>query len=341
MFKFIILSGMSIMALALNVIAPIPVAADNLDDEWALIWSDEFDSPEMNPDKWKYSPRSSSTWNRLIANGDARQLVNKFENGCYDSYCIPTPTELTDESQKMISGAISTQDLFYLTGGKIEARIKTTPHKGNFPAFWMMPQGATNGWPQCGEIDIWEQIDDNNTTYHTIHSGWEHQTFGKPTQIAPPRGGTSWCDQADWHVYTLEWDQNSLRWYVDNNLVFTYQNMHFSDENYPEDITWPFNKPYYIILNQSVGNGSWAANFDPKFTYKTSFDYVRCYQKKDALDYYTRDKGHVTTLGEIMSNDTAPTEYFDLQGRTVDSDNLTPGLYLKRTGSVTTKILIK
>lgn len=311
------------------------------DSEWTLIWSDEFDAPEMNTDKWKYCSRSSSTWSRLIAKKDARGFVNKFEDGYYNSYCIPKPAEVINESQKMISGAINSQGLFYLTGGRIEARIKTTPHTGNFPAFWMMPQEASGGWPQCGEIDIWEQIDNKNTTYHTVHTGWEYQSFGKPSQIAPPRGGTGSFDQTEWHVYTLEWDQNSLRWYVDNKHVFTYQNMHFSDENYPEDITWPFNKPFYIILNQSVGNGGWAANFDPEFTYKTSFDYVRCYQKKDALDYYTKNDGHVTTIDKVERDHNETTEYFDLQGRKVYSQNLKTGLYIKRKGSVTSKVLIR
>lgn len=45
---------------------------------------------------------------------------------------------------------------------------------------------------------------------------------------------------------------------------------------------WPFDKEFYIILNQSVGNGSWAADADVTHTYATHFDWVRVYQKKSS-----------------------------------------------------------
>ena len=36
---------------------------------------------------------------------------------------------------------------------------------------------------------------------------------------------------------------------------------------------------FYLILNQSVGNGAWAANADVNHTYETTFDWIRVYQK--------------------------------------------------------------
>ena len=45
---------------------------------------------------------------------------------------------------------------------------------------------------------------------------------------------------------------------------------------------WPFDKEFYIILNQSVGNGSWAQNADITHTYQMDVDWVRVYQKKSA-----------------------------------------------------------
>ena len=45
---------------------------------------------------------------------------------------------------------------------------------------------------------------------------------------------------------------------------------------------WPFDHPFYIILNQSVGMNTWASNPDPSFEYESQVDYVRVWQLKNA-----------------------------------------------------------
>lgn len=42
-----------------------------------------------------------------------------------------------------------------------------------------------------------------------------------------------------------------------------------------------------------------------------------------------------------VDNADAPVEYFNLQGMSVNADNLTPGIYIKRQGTETSKIVIK
>lgn len=315
------------------------------DSEWTKIWGDEFSSDKMDTRRWSYHPRYGATWNRLIANTLKEQkLVNVFADGCYNAYCIPTPEEFTAETQPMISGAIySAGGKFTVKYGKIEARLKTNPHIGNFPAFWMMPV-TDPGWPRGGEIDIWEQIDTANQSHHTVHSGWTgwraYLNWPAPGKNSPTSTAGIYNDATQWHVYAIEWDAEEIRWYVDGRQVFSYRNQHYSEEgtNYTADITWPFNKEFYIILNQSVGNGSWAKNPDTSFTYLTQFDYVRVYQKKkdggsftrqiknngDDPDFYTP----LTTNDIKQVTEEAPDSpiYFDLQGRRVA--NPTKGLYI-------------
>lgn len=318
---------------------------ETAESEWTAIWADEFDGSDLNTDNWQYHPRYGSTWNKRIATGDERPYVNKFVNGHYESYSIATPAEFTNESQNIITGAIYSHNRFYLTGGRIECRLRTRGHSGNFPAFWMMPSKSSYGWPKDGEIDIWEQIDDSFITYHTIHSGWTYKSFGNVSKSSPQSSGSTQADPNLWHVYTLEWDADEyLKWYVDGKLVFTYKNQHWSEGQYTEDITWPFGKAFYVILNQSVGDGSWARDGDPTFEYLTEFDYVRAYQKKDKLNYYTTETGLVTANPEITADvnqlyDGTP-EYFNLQGIRIDTSALTPGLYIEKRGTHTRKILI-
>ena len=242
---------------------------------WRYVWGDEFDSPEgayarPNPTKWGNQGRTGATWARFIADHDS---VSFIRDGYYHARCIKNPDKESD-NVAMISGNITSRNLYSFQYGRVEARIKTTRHTGNFPAFWMMPQDNTGGWPTCGEIDIWEQIDNQNRAHHTVHSNWTYN-LGKKNN--PQSSANEWADMDAWHVYALEWDENQLRWYVDGQQVFSYAKK-ASDEDALSKGQWPFDKAFYIILNQSVGNGSWAAKPDESFTYETLFDYVRVYQ---------------------------------------------------------------
>lgn len=342
--------------------------------EWTKVWGDEFNSGKRDTKRWQYSTRAGSTWNRYVASGARQQrIVNTFENGCYNSHCIPTPAEFTTETQPMISGAICSDQKFSITYGKIEARIKTTPHKGNFPAFWMMPSYSElgdlglSGWPRDGEIDIWEQIDDQDKAHHTVHSGWtgyrQYCGWEAPQQKSPTSSASEYCDATTWHVYALEWDAEELRWYVDGKQVFSYRNMHYSEPgsaHYVEKVTWPFDKHFYIILNQSVGNGTWAQSADLTYHYQTAFDYVRVYQKKAEKAYETKIKDNgddpeffvpakgvdeeessIAEVGMDAEDENAPVEYFDLNGRRVGRSGMIPGIYIEKQGSKASKVIIR
>ena len=341
----------SIDASKLNGDILITGSFDPADDcEWEHIWGDEFNGTELDMDKWSYHPRYNAAWNRFIAQGDECPVVNKIGDGVYTAYCIPTPDEFKPaEKKEMISGAIYTASKFYCLNGYVEARIKTLPHKGNFPAFWMMPTTSMN-WPQAGEIDIWEQINTENKAYQTIHSAWANPgdtNLGQPEKPSPTKSGNCTVDPAEYHIYALEWTQEALKFYVDGKLNFTYKNTHYSDPIYTEFLAWPFSKPFYIICNQSVGNGSWAAAPDTEFTYHTEFDYVRVYQRKDQLDYYSKADGKVSGIESVKVFEETefdpekPIEYYSLQGIRVNGNNLTPGIYILRQGTLAAKQIVK
>ena len=53
--------------------------------------------------------------------------------------------------------------------------------------------------------------------------------------------------------------------------------------------------------------------------------------------YFTKS----STSVEDVEAETAEPEYYNLQGIRVAADNLTPGIYIRRIGSKTDKILVK
>ena len=244
-------------------------------EEYKLVFADEFDGEDgslPNSDYWHNSTREHPTWKRFTsqtAEGQARTAF--LRDGKLVTRCIAN--DIPEEgSVEMISGAIESSDKVYYNYGRIEGRLRTTPHVGNFPAFWLMPQDNSAGWPTAGEIDLWEQIDTENKTYHTVHT---HVTYdlGK----AKPNSGSAYTNSADYHIISMEWEPTLLTWYVDGERAFSYAKS--TDQTLLDQGQWPFDKPFYVILNQSVGNNTWAKNCDVSFQYETLFDYVRIYQK--------------------------------------------------------------
>lgn len=267
------------------------------DAEYLLVFSDEFNTTEREqPDgnKWMRCQRYGSTWNRWLSNSEE---VIYLEDGQLVARAIPNPDQKTDPVP-MITGGIKTMGKFGFTYGKVECRALNNPWIGNFPAIWMMPEDQSAGWPDCGEIDIWEVIDAQATSFHTIHSNWTYDLGHKNE----PQSSFSTGIRLDrYHTYGLEWDESSLKWYVDGVHVGTYRKS--TDDSHLAQGQWPFDKHFHLILNQSVGNGSWAANADVTHTYETRFDWIRVYQKR----------GQQNTYGTVDIAQPSATPNFDME----------------------------
>lgn len=242
--------------------------------EWQLVFSDEFNAVDYSQpvdEKWMRCQRYGATWNRWLS--DSEEVVY-LKNGNLVARAIPNP-DTENDPVPMITGGIKSNNRFGFTYGYVEARIFSNAWRGNFPAFWMMPEDQSAGWPDCGEIDIWEAIDTDGRSYHTIHSNW---TYDLGYTNNPQSSFNTGVTYDRYHTYGLEWNANTLIWYVDGREVGRYEkSTNLSNLNQGQ---WPFDKHFHLILNQSVGNGSWAANADVTHTYETLFDWVRVYQKK-------------------------------------------------------------
>lgn len=283
-----------------------------------LAFGDEFNATDIDTEKWSVSPRYGATWNRFISSHPA---VAFHQDGSLVCRGIKNDGIDPDDTAEFLSGALQTSKSYGLMHGYVEARILTTPHVGNFPAFWLMPMDQKDGWPTCGEIDIWETIDMQNKAYQTVHSKWT-ATLGNTGN--PTSSFNQNCKQeAEWHTYGLKKEADKLTWYIDGAQVATYSKS--TEANALNQGQWPFDKPFYIIVNQSVGNGAWAAWYDPEFVYETRFDWVRAYEANPNVGI-----NDITVQGNT-GNDAL----YDLSGRRAKGNH--PGLYIQNGKKVIKK----
>lgn len=243
-------------------------------DDYVLVFSDEFSQANGSPPNasvWSCPPRGNAIWSRWISN---HSKVVYIKNGCLVCRAIPNKYERTDTA-KMLTGAVYSKDKFEFQYGKVEVRMRTNQLKGNFPAAWM---GKTHKQdPKTyGEIDIVEVFGDERSSNHCIHSQYTVSTLqhGLKNTFRNP------IDVSKWHVYGIEWTPTYVLWKVDGKTVGYFEKA--KDEESLMKHQWTFDYPFFLLLNQSVGDGSFERLQYPnvKRVYETRFDWIRVYQKR-------------------------------------------------------------
>ena len=175
----------------------------------------------------------------------------------------------TLEQGNYFSGRITTKDKMEFQYGTIEVRAKLPKGLGVWPAIWMLGHDIDNvHWPSCGEIDIMEYVgrmpNQIHTTLHTKDSyGVSNNT--KVSSIENIEEG--------FHVYKLDWNADRIQFLIDDNIVYT-----FSPENKTQEV-WPFDKPFYLIINFAVGGyfGGFEVD-DSIFPQEFIIDYIKVYE---------------------------------------------------------------
>ncbi|OFX90007.1 MAG: hypothetical protein A2W99_08380 [Bacteroidetes bacterium GWF2_33_16] len=239
---------------------------------YELVWNDEFNYSGL-PDStlWSFEEGGGGWGNNELQYYTSKRIENAYVENGY----------LTIEARKENYGGrnyTSARLITYPNGhswkyGKIEARIKLPYGQGIWPAFWMLGNGIFEGtsWPGCGEIDIMEMIGGgegkDDVIYGTMHYDDNgHAEYGDSYQL--PDG--IFAD--NFHVFTLEWTQTQLKWYMDG--------IKYHEASITPSYLTEFQKEFFILLNIAVG-GNWPGSPDAStiFPQKMVIDYVRVYQQ--------------------------------------------------------------
>lgn len=253
---------------------------------WTLVWQDEFDGEAIDRDKWTFDIGGGG-W----GNNEWQFYTDRPENiRLEDGLLVIEAHAEKFMGRNYTSARLKTQDISTWTYGRFEARMKLPYGNGIWPAFWLLGADINQkGWPASGEIDILEHIGRQPThVYATVHGPGYSGGNGVGGFTTFPSGSLS----DEFHVFTLEWDPQEMRWYVDGQQYFSLT---------PADLpgAWVFDHPFFIILNLAVG-GNWPGYPDEStvFPQTLQVDYVRVYQRPELLGDNPASPG-VMHLGEI------------------------------------------
>lgn len=233
-------------------------------DSKQIIFEDHFDGTTLNESSWNYELGDGCP-NCGWGNNE-RQLYTKENVSVRDGNLVITATK---DSALYHSGRITTANKVEFQYGTIEVRAKLPLGQGLWPAIWMLGNDiGTIGWPSCGEIDIMEYVGKNPHEIHTtLHTQASHGNSinTKVTTIETIEDGS--------HVYKCNWTKDKIEFFIDGSLVYTF-NPEIKNDN-----TWPFDKPFYILLNLAIGGNFGGPEVDDSiFPKEFIIDYVKVYK---------------------------------------------------------------
>lgn len=232
-----------------------------------LTWSEEFDGAALDSDTWTYE----------LGNGCDKGLCGWGNNELQEYTSDPKNIRVADgmltiEATEIPGGynsaRIITQDKVELTYGRIDIRAKMPKGQGLWPAIWMLGANIDDvSWPMCGEIDIMELVGHTPAVTH----GTVHYDDGNGYRYVGGSRSLQSGDLSDqFHVYSIVWNKNEIVWYLDN-----VQFQRFSKTG---NETYPFNNPFFFIMNIAVG-GNWPGSPDGSTTFPQTMvvDYLRVF----------------------------------------------------------------
>lgn len=232
-----------------------------------VIWSDEFVGPEGT------SP--AAHWRILEGgvgwgDGELQAYTARPENVALDGDGHLRITALREGDGSYTSARLESVPSF--THGILEARVMVPGGQGLWSAFWTLGQDhETVGWPNAGEIDVMEVMNDTALVHANVHIEDRGERSGRwqsPGRLTPPRPVAG-----EWHVYGVRWSAEEL--------VFTFDGQEYhrvtrADVEGGGERRWPFDDPQRLLLNLAVG-GSWPGDPDEATPFPSSMlvDYVR------------------------------------------------------------------
>lgn len=258
-------------------------------------WIERFDGDGVNWDNWTAQTAAnfnnevqcytdddtSANRNYEVSDGTLKIIARKQGNDC---------AGLDGQFKSWTSGRLNSKDKQEFLFGRIESRIRFhNLEGGTWPAFWMLENriaeqpikgdGDDVGWPSPGasEIDVWEWFANEPDTYITNFFNKFGFACGFEKRHAYPDGA---ADVLEWHTYALEWTADEISFFMDNQLMASY-----NLQDCPV-----YEEPMFVLLNVAMG-GDLGGVIDPDLTQATmEVDYVAHCQQSPASESGTCDE---------------------------------------------------
>jgi beta-glucanase (GH16 family) len=238
---------------------------------YECVWQDLF-AIDGSPDSryWQLE-----TGGHGFGNHEEQFYTDRLENAFVkDGILTIRAVKENYQNCRYTSAKLTTYGKRHIEQGRIEIMAKLPVGHGTWPAIWLLGTNMKEGipWPTCGEIDMMEHVGHAPDHVHfSLHSKNRH--FHNNNQLNHVIQAAGLAE--DFHEYALEWEKDYMSFYLDRRHI-----VRFDREQGSTVETWPFNQPFYLILNLALG-GIWGGKIDDSsLPASFQFSYVKVYERK-------------------------------------------------------------
>lgn len=261
--------------------------------DYQLVWSDEFDVEGKPSDDWTYEHgfvrNEELQWyqsqNAYVKDGclviEGRR--ERFPNPYYvaGSRDWRSNREFVDYTSSCLTTRLSHQFLY----GRVEVRAKIPTATGAWPAIWLL--GNKWDWPQSGEIDMMEYFIKDGSPSILANACWgsdKRWTAVWDSAVIPFTHFTdkdpAWADK--FHIWRMDWTQQYIRLFLDDELLNEIDLSQTFNQGYAGNTENPFTNTvpgfgHYLLLNLAIGSNGGNPDIT-QFPLRYYIDYVRVYQ---------------------------------------------------------------
>jgi beta-glucanase (GH16 family) len=232
-----------------------------------VIFEENFNGTSLDMDSWNYEEGDGCPDLCGWGNNE-RQIYDRKYVEVKDGNLVIMADKVGDQ---YFSGKINSKDKVEFQYGEIEVRAKLAEGHGLWPAIWMLGSDISEvGWPASGEIDIMEYVGrEPNTIYTSLHTPASHgETINSGKTVIEDI-------EEGFHTYKTVWSKDNIKFFVDDELVYTFVPEEYDNAHYP------FRKPFYFLLNMAIGGNFGGPEVDDSiFPKKFYIDYIKVTELK-------------------------------------------------------------
>lgn len=268
-------------------------ASAQVQKEYQLVWSDEFDIEGEPSTEWSYEygfqRNEELQWyqsqNAKVKDGclviEARKdfLINPHHEAGSSDW------RKNREFIRYTSSCLTTRFSQQFLYGRFEIRAKIPVASGAWPAIWLL--GNKWEWPNNGEIDIMEYYIKDGQPSILANACWGSTEKWKAvwdSAVIPFKHFTEkdpyWADK--FHIWRMDWNKEFIRIYLDDELLNEIDLSKTQNQGYDGNTENPFANNvvgfgHYLLLNLAIGSNGGEPD-DSQFPLRYYIDYVRVYQ---------------------------------------------------------------
>ncbi len=238
--------------------------------DWVLVakFSDEFDSDNLNSEKWHdHNPKWQGR-HPVYFHPDCVELRDgKLHLSAFDSR--QSGKRKMPKGYSHISGFVSSKNLIRFGYFEIRAKLMNS---SLVSCFWLS-RHTKEEWSEIDCVEMAAGVDKHNRIFRpNLHYffGPHYKGTHKKHWVSPSRIELDFDPTEDFHTYGVEWSATHIRWYIDDELVRETKNKHHFQ---------PLN------LHINVETNSWfeAIPDDKRLPSDYQIDWIRSYQRQSDM----------------------------------------------------------